>query len=302
MTRQETIRRRVLRGIALNRQPGLHFPGAFLGVLFDQVNRAGARLSLDAGPWCRDAGGDTDLAALMVLADLALGASIRAQLTPERRLATVSLGLQFTGAPRKGRLRAEGEFQGFLAGAAGKLGMSRVAVHSGSGLICYGTGTFMALQPPKDVTLHPVPFRTRQSREPSSLDEEDLETDEKNILRRADAALAARGNFIEAFWGGANELQNGLHVGNRVGHAQGGILISMAAKSAAARLSRAWRLSGITALYVSPGEGRLLRASSKVVHLGRLTAVVRTQITGKGRRRVLEVVTTHAAVQPLKRG
>ena len=65
--------------------------------------------------------------------------------------------------------------------------------------------------------------------------------------------------------------------------------------SAAAALPSGWKMSGITALYVSPGEGRLLRANSKVVHLGRLTAVVRTKITGKNRRRVLEVVTTHCA-------
>ena len=41
--------------------------------------------------------------------------------------------------------------------------------------------------------------------------------------------------------------------------------------------------------------GRTLRASSTVVHQGRLTAVVRTQITGKNRRRVLEVMSTHCA-------
>ena len=295
MSTQQTIRRRVLRGIALNRRPGLHFPGSFLGVLFDRVSRSGARLSLDAGPWCRDASGQTHMAALTVLADLALGASIRVQLSPETRLATVSLGLQFTGAPRTGRLRAQGEFQGFFARGAGRLGMSRVAVHGGAGLVCFGTGTFMALQPPKNVTLHPVPFRGRGSAEPAGLNEKDLSEEEKDILQRADAALAGRGNFIENFWGGAHKLENGLHVGNRVGHAQGGIQIGMAASNAAAALPSGWKLSGITALYVSPGEGRSLRANSKVVHLGRLTAVVRTQITGKNRRRVLEVVTTHCA-------
>ena len=38
---------------------------------------------------------------------------------------------------------------------------------------------------------------------------------------------------------------------------------------------------------------RLLRDRSKILHHGRLTSVVRTQITGKNNRRVLEVVTTH---------
>src|SRR5688572_4821588 len=129
-----------MRGIALNRQPGLHFPGAFLGIHFDRVGREGARLSLDSGPWCRDSRGETDLAALTVLADLALGASIRARLSPERRLATVSFTLQFTGAPRAGDLRAHGEFQGFFARGAGTLGMSRVCVGGSAGQVCYGTG------------------------------------------------------------------------------------------------------------------------------------------------------------------
>lgn len=295
MRSASTIRARVLRGIALNRRPGLHFPGNFLDVSFDRVRRNGVRLSLDPGPWCLDSAGQTHMAALTVLADLALGASIRVQLSPETRLATVSLGLQFTGAPRTGRLRAEGEFQGFFARGAGRLGMSRAEVRGGAGLVCYGTGTFMALQPPKNVTLHPVPFRTRNSPEPSRLGEEALNEEEKRILQRADAALAGRGNFIESFWGAARRLENGRHVGNRVGHAQGGILVGMAASSAAAALPSGWQLSGITALYISPGEGKALRASSKIVHSGRLTAVVRTQITGKNRRRVLEVVTTHAA-------
>lgn len=96
-------------------------------------------------------------------------------------------------------------------------------------------------------------------------------------------------------------LQNGLHAGNRVGHAQGGILIAMAAKSAAAKLAGDWRLGAVTALYISPGEGRTLRAKSKVIHQGRLTAVVNTYVTGKNGRRVLEVVTTHCAGAIVKR-
>ena len=285
----------MLRGIALNRQPGLHFPGAFLGIHFDRIGRAGAQLGLDAGPWIRDSGGETDLAALTVLADLALGASIRARLSPERRLATVCFTLQFTGIPRTGDLRAQGEFQGFFTGAAGKLGLSRVSVSGAKGQVCYGTGTFMSLEPPGALKLHPVPFRNRRSEEPERIPEIGLTNDELQILQRADAALAARGNFIESFWGGIGSVENGLHVGNRVGHAQGGILIAMAARNAGASVPGGWKLSGVTALYVSPGEGRTLRAKSSVIHQGRLTAVVRTEVTGKNRRRVLEVVTTHNA-------
>ena len=289
------IRSRVLRGIALNRQPGFHFPGNFLDVSFDRVSRSGTALSLDFGPWCEAPDGRVDLAPLAILADLAIGACIRAQLSRETRVATVSLGLQFTGAPRRGRLTARGEFQGFFEGAEGRLGLGRVSVTGSAGQICYGTGSFMALAPPRGMTLHPVPLRKRGAREPTPLDEGKLDREEAGILARADDALAAGGAFIRKFWGGEAAFANGLHAGNRVGHAQGGILVSMAAANAAAALPAGWRLSGMTALYISPGEGTMLRATSNVVHLGRLTAVVRTRIVGRNRRRVLEVVTTHAA-------
>ncbi len=295
MSVSDTIRRRVLRGIALNRAPGFHFPGNFLDVSFDRVGRKGVRLSIDPGSWSADPSGQTDLGALAILADLALGASVRAQLTRDARVATVSLTLQFTGAPRVGRLRAVGEFQGFFEGAAGRLGLGRVAVTGSAGRICYGTGSFMALAPPQGMTMHPVPLRKRGSPFSWLPDERRLNQKEKRILARADAALATRGNFIGNFWGGAGVLLNGLHAGNRVGHAQGGILIAMAAKSAAAKLAGDWRLGAVTALYISPGEGRTLRATSKVIHQGRLTAVVNTYVTGKNGRRVLEVVTTHCA-------
>jgi len=293
--RQQSIRSRVLRGIALNRRPGLHFPGNFLDISFDRVTRGGSRLSLEPGPWCTDADGQADLGALAILADLGLAACVRAQLAREARLATVSMHLQFTGAPATGRLQATGEFQGFFHAAAGRLGMSRVSVAGGAGQVCYGTGTFMSLQPPKNMTLHPVPLRSRKSPEPLPLTEKELDAEERKILRRAGAALAARGAFIRNFWGGEAALANGLHIGNRVGHAQGGILVGMAAASAAAALPGGWKLSGMTALYISPGEGRTLRASSTLVHHGRRTAVVRTQISGRNQRRVLEVVTTHSA-------
>lgn len=298
------IRRRVLRGIALNRQPGLHFPGNFLDVSFDRVARDMSQLSVAPGAWCTDTDGQTDFGSLAILADLALAACMRAHLGRATRLATVSMQLQFTGAPRSGRLEAAGVFQGFFRAGAGRLGMSRVSVAGRAGHVCHGSGTFMALEPPRDVTLHPVPLRTRRSPEPRRLTEKDLSGKEMNILQRADAVLAGRGAFISKFWGihpnrtqaGAEcALGNGLHVGNRVGHAQGGILLAMAAATAGAALPAHWLLSGISAWYISPGDGPVLRASSKVVHHGRLTAVVRTRITGRNRRRVLEVVTTHAA-------
>ena len=300
MKHRELIRSRVLRGIALNRQPGFHFPGNLLDVSFDHVARDASRLSIDPGAWCAGADGQADFGSLAILADLALAVCMRARLGRATRLATVSLHLHFTGVPRIGRLVADSEFQEFFRGATGKLGMSRVTIAGRAGQVCYGSGSFMALAPPKNMKLHPVPLRNRKSPEPVRLDERSLEPEERKILGRADVALAAGGVFIEGFWGirpcdGTGTLENGLHVGNRVGHAQGGILLALAAVTAGTALPAHWRLSGISAWYISPGEGKALRAKSKVIHQGRLTAVVRTRITGEGRRRVLEVVTTHCA-------
>ena len=305
MNPSQAIRRRVLRGIALNRTPGLHFAGNFLDVSFDHVARDGARLSVDPGPWCTETDGQVDFGSVAILADLALAASMRAHLASATRLATVSMSLQFTGVPPAARLKAEGVFEGFFRQGPARLGMSRVSVRSRAGQVCYGAGTFMALEPPRGVTLHPVPLRTRRSPEPRIPPREALHKAEREILRQADAAIAAGGPFIGRFWGpqphrtdaGATcALENGPHIGNRVGHAQGGILLALAAGTAATALTPHWRLSGISASYLRPGEGRTLRARARIVHHGRLLAVVRTEVFGRNRRRVLEVTSTHAAL------
>ena len=88
--------------------------------------------------------------------------------------------------------------------------------------------------------------------------------------------------------------RNGMHVGNRVGHAQGGLLVGLGAATANAALPASWRLAAISAWFVSPGEGAELVARSTLWHQGRDTAVVRTEIGGEGDRRALEMVSAHA--------
>jgi acyl-coenzyme A thioesterase PaaI-like protein len=302
---RQPIRERVLRGIALNRETGFHFAGNFLGISFDRVAVDDTRLSLEPGPHCTDADGQTTIGALALLVDIALAASIRAALERSTRLATVSLNLHFTGAPCTGLLEAQAAFHGFFTRGSGRLGLARVIVNNHDGDICLGSGSFMALKPPKDVTLQPMPHRRRDEMNVPPLTESELKRDELAILRHADAALASNSvAFIRRFWGfeprrvlggSACVVENGPHIGNRVGHVQGGILVGMAAATAGAALPAHWALTGISAWYISPGEGQTLKAKSKVLHHGRLTAVVRTQITGRNRRRVLEVVTTHAS-------
>lgn len=296
----------MLRGITLNRAPGYHFAGNFLDISFDHVAVRDSRLSMDTGPHCAETDGQVNLGAFAVFADLALAATVRANVSPETRLATVCMNLHFTGAPLTGRLEAASAFESFFRGTTGQQGLSRVRIAADGEQACVGQASFMVLKPPKGVALHPMPLRRRDEPAPE-LAERGLKGDEAKIVALADAALAAvdahGGAFIRRFWGyephaiegGAScSVKNGPHIANRVGHVQGGILFGLAAATASAALPASWALTGVSAWYISPGEGRTLKVKSRIVHHGRLTAVVRTQITGKANRRVLEVVTTHA--------
>jgi acyl-coenzyme A thioesterase PaaI-like protein len=308
---QDFIRAQVLRGIALNREPGYHFAGNFLDLSYDHVGTDYTALSVDVAPHCAQADGQLGMAGLAILADLVMAAAVRAGLPSHTRLATVTMNLQFTGASRTGRLDGRGAMLGFVEGAAGRQGVSTVQIGNAAGPVCTGTGTFMILKPPKGVELHPVPHRRRGENPTPEIPGGKLRPDEKKVIAIAEDALAqtqARGGaFIDRFWsvdakhvvGGAQSVvKNGPHIGNRVGHVQGGILLGLAADNAVAALTPHWQLTALSAWYISPGEGRSLRIRSKVVHHGRLVAVVRTEVTGKGRdggrRKVFELMTTHA--------
>jgi acyl-coenzyme A thioesterase PaaI-like protein len=301
----DPIRARVLAGIARNRVPGFHFAGNFLDVSYDRVESAATRVSLEPGPHCTDRNGETSIGAIAMIADIALAASVRAAIdSMSTRLATVSMHLQFTGAPMIGRVEGEGSFQGFIERAAARQGLARMSITCGGTPACFGTGAFMALAPPPGVTMHPVV--TDRSGEIPGADPIELDPEERDILAHADAALAkaaAGHSFIDAFWGyeprktgdgAAGIMKNGIHVGNRVGHVQGGLLMGLAATTARAALPDSWTLAGMTAAFVSPGEGDSLEAVATIAHQGRENAVTRTVVSGIGGRRVLEVLTTHA--------
>lgn len=134
--------------------------------------------------------------------------------------------------------------------------------------------------------------------------EAELKQDEKAVLSRADAALKdPHPSFIERFWGylphrtahGAScKASNGPHIGNRVGHAQGGVLLGLAASTAACALPATWTLSALSGWYLRPGQGEALTAKASLLHQGRLTALARTQVMDTDDNVVIEVMTTHA--------
>lgn len=298
------IRERVLRAIALNRTPGYHFAGNFVDLSFDHVARDDTRISYETGPF------GSDIGSLAMAADFALGTAIRAGLDPATRTATVSMSLELMAALPSGAVSAASRCHGYQGEGYGRIGRARFLLGAGGAEIGFGSGAFMILKPPPNVTMHPVMHRKRGDPEPPSLSEAQLTPDEQRILRHADEALErsskTRQPFIRHFWGylpqkgrGAATcvMPNGPHIGNRVGNVQGGIMMGLAAVTAAAALPETWTLSTISAAFISPGEGPALRAEATVVHHGQRLSVVRTGITRSDGRRVLEVTTTHLALK-----
>ena len=293
---------RTLRAIALQRTPGFNFPGHFLALAFDAVGADSARLSLDAGAWDADRDGQLNVGPLALLADIALATSFRGAVGARARVATVTMNLQLTGMPRVGRLEASTHFDGFVAGRAERQGLTHGEVTASGTRIATMQGSFMAIGAPDATAAHPLPKRGEHGA--ATVGESELTEAEREVLRHArECAGRPDPSFIARFWGyrpkavegGATcEAWNGPHVGNRVGHAQGGFTFGLAAVTAAEALPADWALVGASAWYIGPGIGRTLTARSRVVHRGTLTGVVRTRIEDEAGRGVLEVVSSHA--------
>lgn len=307
LTDAAAIRAQVLRGIAGNRTPGLHFPGFFLDIQWHEVAGEGARVAIAEGAHCRDANGEMDVAALAILADTALATSTRVLVAAGARLATLHMQIQFTGAPATGEVVADAQLLGFSSGSALRQSMTSATLHANGRAVCHASGEFVTLNPPPGVTLAPLPWQRGMAQPMSPLDETALDANECRILKACDAALAkasAHTSFIQHFWGGAParsatgatmRVAIGPHLGNRVGHVQGGISFGMAAACACAAVPATMMLSNVSAWYISPGHGKSLTVKSRVVHAGRSIAVVRTEIKTATGERVLETVTHHVA-------
>src|SRR5688572_7745939 len=147
--RLDPILARVLRAIAQNRTPGFNFPGYFLELSYDRIAPGEAIASLDTGKHNVDSTGQMHVGALALLADMALASALRGTVGAAARLATVTLQMQLTGAPRTGRLAAKAAFDGFLEGCSGKQGMSRAEIRGGRRLVAHASGTFMVVGGPK---------------------------------------------------------------------------------------------------------------------------------------------------------
>jgi acyl-coenzyme A thioesterase PaaI-like protein len=300
------IRVQVLRALALNRIPGYHFAGNFFGTSFEKVASGGTLVHMDPGPHSVDSGGAISLGGIALLADIAMGTTIRAGKDPSTRLVTTRMHLEFSGVAPTRPILAASSYRGAFDDGGGNQGLSDVSIHQGDELICFGSGAFLAVPvPPGTPELAPFPWRHPDDPEVTPLVQDDLNESERSILRQAEAAMNDHSGdscFIYRFLGfspirtesGAYaEMFNGPHVANRVGHMQGGLQLALAALTAQASLGPDWKLNSISTSFIKSGEGHEIRAESRIIHAGRSTAVVRTQIMNE-RRQLLEALSTHS--------
>jgi acyl-coenzyme A thioesterase PaaI-like protein len=303
------IRAAVLRGIAGNRIPGLHFAGYFLDMALPRIKGERVEMSVPHALHTRDADGLIDLTALCMLADSSLATATRSHVPDGARLATLHLQLQFTGVPAAGDVHSVARPLETFAGSSVRQLLAAATITAGGNTVCHASGEFAALDPPPGVELAPLPWQYATPPQPVALGERELAAAEKPILKACNSALnkaVAHPAFIQHFWGGLpvrNEggartrFTVGPHLTNRVGHVQGGISVGIAARTACVAAPAHMLLSNISACYISPGRGKYLAVRSRVVHAGKTIAVVRTEVKTDSGARVLDVVTHHVARQ-----
>jgi acyl-coenzyme A thioesterase PaaI-like protein len=301
----EAIRRQALRAIAANRTPGFHFVGHFLAARWLETSVGCARMLLPDAPHVRNEDGHVALTALAIFADTVLSTATRSSIAPGERLATTYLHMRFTGADAVGDVAAEATMEGRSVDAGGDYLTASATLSVAAQPVCRATATFARLAPPPGVALAPLPWQQATRAHPA-VDENALAADERAILDACDAALAATSageSFLRHLWGGrggpnttgaSRRLAIGPHLSNRVGHVQGGILFGIAAETAREAAPQGMRLENVSAWYVGPTRGQALGARSRLLHAGRNTALVRTQVKSQARVCV-EVMTQHVA-------
>ena len=302
----EFIRSRGLRALSSNRAPGMNFAGYFFNFTAQRFETGGVEFTIDPGPHCADANGIVSRVALLYMADMALAGAIRVFVDPNSRTATLMLRVEFTGEPARGRLTACGRGGGFSPVTALPECVAAGRITCEGREVMRMSGTWVAPPAPQGVVVRGTPWEGGENgNQWPLLKKSGLEATEKNAMRSIDKALreARNGDLLGALCnprvkrtaqGATGRLAVGLHIGNRVGHVQGGFLIHAALATAEAAVPNHSLLTGASAWYISPGQGKVISARSTILQSGRNVAVVRTELFSAGRKLVLEVVSNHA--------
>ena len=300
------IRQHVLRAISSNRAPGMHFAGYFLGFTPRRFKTDGVEFTVEPGPHCADANGVVNRAALLFAADMTLAAASRVFVDPNVRTATLMLRVEFTAEPARGTLEVSGRGSGFSPHTALPESVATGRVVCGGREVMRMSGTWVLPPAPKGMTMRGLPWEGGEDgAQWPLLKKSELDAAEKDVIRRVGKAMRVmqNGDLLTNLCnpvarrtanGASGRLAVGMHIGNRVGHVQGGFLINAALVTAEAAVPEHPILTGASAWYISPGQGKVITSRSTILQSGRNVAVVRTELFAAGRKRVLEVISNHA--------
>lgn len=285
---------RVLQALHACRTPGWMFAGHFLDLVCTELTPQGAVMRMDIGPHCVSAQGTVSEVAVSVLADVVQAAAVRSAFGRSVRVATLTMRISLGQLPRSGRLRAVAHMQPMPQAGAIDTAVTHVHIWDDTGALCAsGEACFAVLFNSKGVADHPLARRsTLQGLEP--LRPETLDAREHAVWQAAVQAVGQAGQgagFVERLWGitpQAGEqpatahclVPAGQHVGNRVGHFQGGVLLGIAQHTACAGLGADWLLRDISAQFVEAGTGSHVQAQAQPVRVGRNAAFVECVLRG----------------------
>lgn len=225
--------------------------------------------------------GGTDLG---VLADLALGAGVRAALGLDRRLATASLTVGLDGPlPAAAALRVHVPP---LRVGAGPLALAAGTLLSGGGQV----GLCAAAFAPQAGGLAPMPWEQRDAVPVAALTEADLTDEERQalaVLRDAPGhdrslAQAALRDALTVAADGRLLLQPGPLLANRAGAVQGGVLLGLSVHAAECAAGGGL-VTAHTEFLAPAGPGEPVEALCRVLRAGRRTSVVQVELEQSGR-------------------
>ena len=259
------IRQHVLRAISSNRAPGMHFAGYFLGFTPRRFKTDGVEFTVEPGPHCADANGVVNRAALLFAADMTLAAASRVFVDPNVRTATLMLRVEFTAEPARGTLEVSGRGSGFSPHTALPESVAAGRVVCGGREVMRMSGTWVLPPAPKGMTMRGLPWEGGEDgAQWPLLKKSELDAAEKDVIRRVGKAMRVmqNGDLLTNLCnpvarrtanGASGRLAVGMHIGNRVGHVQGGFLINAALVTAEAAVPEHPILTGASARPAASG-------------------------------------------------
>ncbi len=277
---------RLLAGLARSRATGAPWLACAAGVhaVGQRLSSPGTDILLGYDAWPGPAG-PTDLA---LLADLALGASVRASLGLDRRLATVSMTVQLddvlpdatqlrVGAPRTSSTGEE------------------LALAGGSVLSALGqVGGCSAAFVPQARGLAPMPWERPEGDHATPIAVSALTAAERHAVDNVRSAAAPGRSLVEAALLAAVTARAGADdtaqlaptalLANRGGVVQGGVLLGFSIHAAQLADSGPTELRTAHVEFVAPaGLGEVVTARCAVLRPGRRTRLLRVDLHQAGR-------------------